>query len=185
MPRGRSVLCDDTRQICWANVSAEETLGRSSLLFSHGGRLRAGSLLAEKKVQQLLGPEDSGLADALVLGAGDEEELHVARIPLASSRGMRALLISEPRRWVPPPIENIAELLQLTQAEARVTAALCNGSTLKEYAQSRGISEGSARNQLKQALSKTATRRQSELVLHLCSSVLFQARPKRGARLHS
>ncbi|WP_220474100.1 helix-turn-helix transcriptional regulator [Aurantiacibacter xanthus] len=179
------VLCDDAGQVRWANESAEEVLSRSSCLSGEGGRLRGGSLAQEKELQALLQTQQGGLAETLVFGAGDEGELHLARIRLTNSRGMSALLISEPRRSLTPSIKDIAALLQLTQAEARVTAALCTGSTLKEYAQSRGISEGSARNQLKQVLSKTGARRQTELVLRLCSSVLFQTRTQPGSRLLS
>jgi DNA-binding CsgD family transcriptional regulator len=52
----------------------------------------------------------------------------------------------------------------LTEAEACLAAALVAGSALETYAQARGVSIGTARNQLKQVLAKVGVPRQSELV---------------------
>ncbi|WP_137681325.1 helix-turn-helix transcriptional regulator [Aurantiacibacter suaedae] len=170
------IVCTEARQLRWANEAAEEMLDRSPHISADGGTLRGSRLDRDKQLHLMLNSRETQGCETLVLGAGEEDELHLGLIRFADPQGGFALLVSEPRRSFSPSVDEIARLLQLTQAEARVTAALFAGSTLKEYAQSRGISEGSARNQLKQVLSKTDARRQSELVLRLSNSVLFHAR---------
>lgn len=164
--------------ITWANDAAEDILRRSPHLRAPGGRLCAVTSNRRDKFGAIV---KTGVvspfrvvSESLVLGADNEDELHIVIVPPTSDMDQSALLLSEPRRTQTAPIEEIARLLRVTPAEARVAAALCAGHTLKEYAESRGISEGSARNQLKQVLAKTGTRRQSELIRHLCSSVIFQ-----------
>jgi DNA-binding CsgD family transcriptional regulator/PAS domain-containing protein len=172
------------RRISWANDAAQEILRRSPHLRSPAGRLGAPSGTRYDELEILLrnglGVSSGVALDSVVLGAGDDDELHIVLLPPASDAEEAALLMSEPRRSPALPAEDIARLLRVTPAEARVAAALCAGNTLKEYAQSRGISEGSARNQLKQVLAKTGARRQSELIGHLCRSVIFQSRHQRS-----
>jgi DNA-binding CsgD family transcriptional regulator/PAS domain-containing protein len=170
---------DHERQITWANDAADEILRRSPHLRAPGGRLCASvrreyDEFESRLIQGTVLPS-TGFSKSVVLAADEEEELHIVLVPPASPGGDAALLLSQPRRMPTAPVEDIARLLRVTPAEARVAAALCAGNTLKEYAQDRGITEGSARNQLKQVLAKTGTRRQSELVRHLCNSVIFQA----------
>lgn len=174
------VVCDGQRQVHWLNDAGDDILRRSPHLRAPSGRLRAlggkqdnelGAYLRRAAVGATC-----GIPDILVLGSGEEDELHVVIVPPASEDDFAALLLSEPRRTPMPSVDNISRLLSVTQAEARVAVALCAGNTLKEYADSRGICEGSARNQLKQVLAKSGTRRQAELVRHLYGSVVFQAR---------
>ena len=64
----------------------------------------------------------------------------------------------------------------LTSAEARLAAALAEGASLKDYAASAGIAEGTARVQLKSVFAKTGTHRQAQLVAlfwRLAQSVLL------------
>ena len=59
--------------------------------------------------------------------------------------------------------ERLQSLWGLTPAEARVAATIVSGVDLKTHASQLGISEHTARFQLKQAMAKTGSRRQSEL----------------------
>jgi DNA-binding CsgD family transcriptional regulator len=52
----------------------------------------------------------------------------------------------------------------LTPAEAGLTTALARDQTLREYADTAGITTNTARWTLKQVLNKTGCRRQTELV---------------------
>lgn len=174
------VICDGERRIQWQNDAADDILRRSPHLRAPSGRLCALGGKRDNELSAILrrvqADMSNGLPDILVLGAGEEDELHVLILPPVSEDDMAALLLSEPRRIPMPSVNDISRLLSVTQAEARVAAAMCAGHTLKEYASSRGICEGSARNQLKQVLAKSGTRRQAELVRHLYGSVVFQAR---------
>lgn len=61
-------------------------------------------------------------------------------------------------------IENIQALFGFTGAEARVTIGLAEGKTLEEIAQAGDVSINTVRSQLRQAMEKTGTCRQSELI---------------------
>jgi len=73
------------------------------------------------------------------------------------------------------PTEVIAHLFGLSPTESRLTAAMCRGLTVNEYAASQGVSVGTARYQLKQIFAKTQTTRQADLVMRVCMSVAGQA----------
>ncbi|WP_208354267.1 helix-turn-helix transcriptional regulator [Pseudaestuariivita rosea] len=61
-------------------------------------------------------------------------------------------------------IQNIKNQFCLTNAEASVTYSIYKGITINEYAKSHSLSIHTVRNQVKAALSKTGSRRQSDLV---------------------
>lgn len=69
----------------------------------------------------------------------------------------------------------LAEMFTLTPAEARLLAALVNGSSLEEYCASAGLSRNTARAQLKALFRKTGSRRQGELVRQVLNSPLLLA----------
>ena len=77
------------------------------------------------------------------------------------------LLLTNPLMASPISASEASICFGLTDAEARLSVALCEGVSVAEYAHARGISEGTARIQLKRALAKTDSRRQSELVAKL------------------
>lgn len=60
--------------------------------------------------------------------------------------------------------DSLRELYALTEAESRLVELLCQGFTLEEAADARGVTLNTARSQLKQVFTKTGTSRQSELV---------------------
>lgn len=55
----------------------------------------------------------------------------------------------------------------LTPAEAAVSAALCEGASLRAIAEARGAAITTVRNQVKSVMAKAGVRRQSELVARL------------------
>jgi DNA-binding CsgD family transcriptional regulator len=81
------------------------------------------------------------------------------------------VLISDPSAERRPDEEALRLLFGLTPALARLAAALAMGATLAEYAEARGITVGTARNQLKELFARTATSRQAELVRLLLSGI--------------
>lgn len=60
--------------------------------------------------------------------------------------------------------EVLRRLYSLTRAETELVDLLCEGTTLDEAAQRRGVTTNTARSQLKQIFAKTGTNRQAELV---------------------
>jgi len=95
--------------------------------------------------------------------------------PNADPNELIAVILGRPGDIPSMSISDIAELFELTHAEARLTIALCQGASVAEYACGRGISLGTARVQLKNALTKTQTHRQAELVRQVCASVATKA----------
>jgi len=90
------------------------------------------------------------------------------------------LLIHDPDRAVAMPPERLVRVYGLTQAEARLAAALAGGSSLGAYADNARITIGTARWYLKQVLAKTGAHRQSELV----RQVVMTAGAEGGAASH-
>jgi DNA-binding CsgD family transcriptional regulator/PAS domain-containing protein len=60
--------------------------------------------------------------------------------------------------------KRMAELYHLTLAEAELTELLCEGKTLDQAAECRGVTPHTARSQLRRVFTKTATSRQTDLV---------------------
>ncbi len=74
------------------------------------------------------------------------------------------LLVSDPEAPTRIDPDALRRLYRLTPAESRLCTALANGKTLKTYAQSEGVSLETVRSQLKQAMVKTDTHKQAQLV---------------------
>jgi DNA-binding CsgD family transcriptional regulator len=65
----------------------------------------------------------------------------------------------------------LRKIYGLTDAESELVELLCQGSTLEEAADARGVTMNTARSQLKHVFAKTRTSRQSELVRLVLSGV--------------
>jgi len=87
-----------------------------------------------------------------------------------------SFFLSAPEACPRIPPSALRSLYDLTPAEARLVAALCAGTTLKGHAAQSGITLHTARTHLKQALQKTDTHSQAELVgLVLAGSAIGDA----------
>jgi DNA-binding CsgD family transcriptional regulator len=122
-----------------------------------------------------------------VLGKSDHEQpLQIMMRPVAAARAgeghLVGLILSEPCVAPILPAQVLGELFGLSQAEARLAAALCRGVTPGEYARERGVAIGTVRFQLKQVLAKTHTHRQGNLIQQLCSSVIAQSLLRAGRK---
>jgi len=85
-----------------------------------------------------------------------------------------ALILIDPGQAPLFSVRDVASLFGLTPAEAQLSVALCQGVSLTEYAEFRGISVGTVRIQMKRILEKTDSRRQADLVGKLYGSVIAQ-----------
>jgi|TARA_Y100000991_G_scaffold204253_1_gene179627 DNA-binding CsgD family transcriptional regulator len=72
--------------------------------------------------------------------------------------------------------QQVAELFDLTSAEARVAAAIAEGSDLKSLADRLSLSVETVRGQLKSVFRKTGTRRQNELAARILLSPALRPR---------
>ena len=74
------------------------------------------------------------------------------------------LYVSDLEAHTLPRSEALRSLYALTSAEIELVELLCDGCSLEEAAEHRGVTMNTARSQLKQIFFKTNTSRQSELV---------------------
>lgn len=79
-------------------------------------------------------------------------------------RPVTLIVVADPQCGTPLTEIQLRTLFQLTPAEARVAIDLAEGRTIEEICKQRGISVNTVRTQLKRAMQKTDSRRQSELV---------------------
>lgn len=198
--RAGTVICEPDRTVAWLNASAEDIVQRSPALIVQDGMLRARRQADDRMLEKLV--RDAGAPGAtarvMALGQGERGEVQVLALPASTlshgpfgsgeAENRIGLVLARPQEAPALAADDVADLFGLTRAEARVAAALCRGSSVKDYAAGRGLAEGSARNQLKQVMAKTNASRQSDLVRQLCTSVLGltnkavlppEARPRR------
>ena len=176
------VVCEPGGELRWANRTAEGILQRSPALSLVGGRLRTRQAADRDALRNLLG--GGGIPLGLTtIGRGDDGAVHVMRVPSFSLPGfvpregdpqLAGLVLLESGAAWPISPDAISRLLDLSPTEGLLVASLCAGATISEYAQARGVSEGTARIQLKRALAKAGCHRQADLVRRVCLSLAGQ-----------
>jgi DNA-binding CsgD family transcriptional regulator len=81
------------------------------------------------------------------------------------------VLVVDPESTRELPESLIRKVLGLTPAETRLVLALARGHSIREHAEAAKITIGTARHHLKQALDKSGTHRQAQLVRLVLSSL--------------
>jgi DNA-binding CsgD family transcriptional regulator len=89
----------------------------------------------------------------------------------ALSDAVAVLYVSDVEAHSLPRSETLRSLYSLTGAEIELVELLCDGASLEEAADRRGVTMNTARSQLKQIFMKTSTGRQSELVRLVLSGI--------------
>ena len=169
------LACDDSLQVQWMNAAAEHLLQVLPQVRLASGQLQFRKPADASAVRALVrGP---AAATCLVPGDMPVDGLMLRHLQRAGaglegwSRNMTLMALTSPRLPPQVDVEAIERFFGLTRAEAMLTAALVHGLTVKDYAASRGIAEGTARMQLKSALAKAGVSRQTDLVRHVCSAL--------------
>lgn len=167
----------------WHNAAAQRILEHSPYLTLRTGRLCATRSADQRDMEQLIRDPAEYQGGLLVVGRDDEHPVEVRAVRTStgskncwagSGATSTALFLAEPDDRSTPDESELSALTGLSPAESRLVAALVSGSGLDDFASHKGISLGTARVQLKQALAKTATHRQSSLVGRMLRSVLSQ-----------
>ena len=170
------VACDRHLQVHWMNADARSLLGTGEVL----GLRRGGLACATRGDQDRLAALVEGRSDRTVIALGGEGRpmLHLrSQVPVqtcgqfALGRDLVLLVITRPGEAVRYDPGDIALLFGLTATEATLAASLAAGTSVSEFAEARGVAEGTARLHLKRVLAKTGSGRQSELVRRICLSV--------------
>lgn len=169
---GQAVLIlDPGFKVLLANQAAQAVLRQEGVLRSHRGTVRG-----VDPHQDLLGAHlhkvlQSGHPETLCLPSSRAGErciitfyrLGEAQGIASDHGGYRLMLLIAFEKRAPPGTPLLRHLFGLTGAEADLAGALAQGTPVSEHALARGISEATARTQLKAVLQKTGTRRQQDL----------------------
>jgi len=177
-PTGARMLCSmNVDEAAWA---ALDSLPEAVLAISPEGRVVRANAAAEDLRRR-------GVVPARLPGRGPIP----SRAPARTSRHGRRYLwvfrplpgtapagevealvfVTEHRQAPPPRVDWLRVRFGLSEAEAALTVALVDGSSLKEAAARRGVRESTVRSQLRSVFRKTNTRRQSELVAKVLRGV--------------
>lgn len=184
------LLLDADRKLLWANRQGERLLRQGSVVSLRFGAVRGVEQEAEARLATACAAAALiGRGDVLpvggsfsVLQSDDGARLEFLAVPVGprtrettfafSARGPRvALLIASPLAAPNISSEAVGEILQLPPALARLATAISAGKTVTEYAAEAGIQTSTARQQLKELLSRAGLHRQADLVRVLQRSV--------------
>lgn len=173
------LLLDVRGHVMRMNRGAEQILEQDDGLSLDDGALRASDPAENTRLREALTAVTEGTA---VAGGRDGSVLAVSRrsgrrgfplvvAPLRAPRdattqadAVAVVYVSDLELGVVRRREALRELYGLTEAESRLVELLCQGFSLEEAADARGVTMNTARSQLKQVFAKTSTSRQSELV---------------------
>lgn len=188
VPRA-TLLLDRRRRVIYANPAADALLAAADGLSVRDGVLQAAG--AGRALDRLLERA------AAVAGNGSTRGRRVAAVPRPSGRrsyivrvapvaipedmleldshsqlARLLVMISDPEAAGPVPAAGELRVAYgLSPAEARLAAALAQGSTIAGIAREQGIAVDTARKRLKAVFEKTQTHRQPELVQRLLADV--------------
>lgn len=183
------VACDARGWIFEHNSAADELFRSGAVVRSRGGRLRGARSEDDRALSAaLLAAAATSVGEGsrggrqLALGTAGLSWLHALATPLRGegvAQGLGLLhggpqvvvFLTRPDRESQLSAEVLAALFGVTLAEAKLTVALCQGVALRDYSEGAGISEHTARNQLKAAMQKVGAKRQSDLVRLVLTSV--------------
>lgn len=135
-----------------ADDAVLKQLIRDAVQGSSSGRLREGNVMA---VSRPSGRRAFPLMTAPLISASEDTALHDA---------VAVIYVSDLETQSLPRGETLRSLYGLSAAEVELVELLCDGYSLEEAAERRGVTMNTARSQLKQVFVKTRTSRQSELV---------------------
>jgi DNA-binding CsgD family transcriptional regulator/PAS domain-containing protein len=170
------IVTDSSGRVLHMNRRAETLLKSNSGLSAAPDGLRAGSSQQTARLRELIartastiagnGQHPGGVMQLQRIGC---PPLKLQIAPLASSgparrRATVVIFAGEPERPPQPDPTLLAGLLDLTPAEARLTAAIASGGTIQQFANETGVSLNTTRTLLKRIFSKTGVARQAELV---------------------
>jgi DNA-binding CsgD family transcriptional regulator len=173
------LLLDRQNRVVAANRSAEELLASGDGLRADRDGLRAALPADTLALRRLLAAAAAPTAPGAASGDGTltlartsglrplnllVAPLRAPIAPDAKARAQVVVFITDPERASPVPVERLQHYLGLTRAEAALVVWLAQGRRVEDAADELGITVNTARTQLKRALAKTGTGRQSELV---------------------
>jgi DNA-binding CsgD family transcriptional regulator/PAS domain-containing protein len=173
------ILLTQHRDVFYMNKAAQDLLQRQDGLTLRGRRISArrpsendklnGCLSAAYRMHDDMLTAVDGLVE--ISRRSDGRPLTLIVVPMRSralftqtAERVVMILINDPTTSDNIPAKALKDAYSLTAAEARLATALVRGLSIKEYAMQARITENTARWQLKNIMSKTQTRRQTDLI---------------------
>lgn len=179
-----TIILDNCGRLLNANTLATQLMEQRDGLRQSQRQLIVGDRQQAVEFQQLVDrslsrkPEQPGVAEAMrVSRPSGKADLGLLIRPIDSERNEGqtqpavAIFISDPEQQPESSQQLITRLFAFTPAEACLAMQLAQGLSLAESSQQSGISQHTARAQLKAIFTKTRVSRQAELVRLLVKSV--------------
>jgi DNA-binding CsgD family transcriptional regulator len=185
------MLVDSDLQVLFLSSQADRLLSPRKDLCIRNGRLTAppalegslrrlisaatgaGKSIAGRRGGILAVPRFADDAPSLSVAVGPVDERDR---PFGMAGPIAMILVSVPDLGGAPQEDNLRVLFDLTQAEARLVAALCAGETLAGYAEAAGASLNTVKTHLKHVFEKTGETRQADLVRRISNDVALRLR---------
>ncbi len=175
------IVVDSAARVLLTNKSGGALLSHSDgLSMSVGEICRASTTAGSEQLHQLIQTAANDTAEneqaSYVISIerpSQKRAYSILALPITSpasedsqqtAEPLVALYVSDPENQPLPSAEAISRLFGLTRAEARIVHELVKGASMDEAAENAGVTVSTARTYLKQAFSKTNTKRQAELV---------------------
>jgi DNA-binding CsgD family transcriptional regulator len=166
---------DRDNHILFSNEIAVDILASSPDLAAHEQRLTVNNAILRKKLERArLEPQAAHISGPggqtvgiLIMAAEGRDELG------PGSRPERAIYFHTLSSSSDAPERLVADLYDLSRAEAKLCILLVNGLTLRQCAEHMGITENTARTYSKQVFSKIGVSRQVELVRKMLRSLMM------------
>jgi len=184
------ILVDRAARILFANPVADRALQAG-----RGLTVRQGSLHAERfgqtpKLHRLIveaGCRSDGAGSLLRLDSRSGAGLNVLVAPWGIADGTfaaemaKAVVVFSVAETMPAIGDQaLFAAFGLTQAEARLAAALASGESMMRYADRNGISVNTVKTQLRQVFTKTGCSRQAELIRTIYSDLAVRLASRRS-----
>jgi DNA-binding CsgD family transcriptional regulator len=174
------IVTGNCGQVIDMNPAAQSIVQLEDGLLVRDDRLCARRVFESAKVAKLIADATAGskagaAAGRMLVGRRDGLPAYVLtvaplRAELAVNDGRFAIIVVVNPERHSPSERDLAELLGLSPAEARLAAALLTGRTLSEIATNSDIQITTVRTQLGSILRKVGAERQSDLIRLLSSS---------------
>lgn len=177
-----TVLLDGERRIVGLNEEAERLFAQSTAVTIRNGVMTLTDRTDQARFTALwssfIGGEDDTGYGVMTAGAEGDNPVNIMvrrsdRLPLPGGRSAIAAIayLKDPSAPLQPQVSAISALFSLKPTEARLAAALAQGADIREASIQLGMTEQTARTYVKRILQKTGTRRQSELVQMISTSL--------------
>ena len=187
------LLAEDIGRIAYMNGAAESILKDGNALKARDGRLVAARPEFRDTLSRALEASVAGKAPSTcgqyAIALPDEEgsglianvlplQWRDGRNPLAALPGAAAVIIQNPSNGATPPMEAVALLYGLTNAERNVLEHVASSHSPQETADRLGVSVNTVKTHLQKIFAKTNTARQADLVRLIARSTApLKSRP--------